>query len=88
MAATVASRMSENSIRRKFDRYVKVNPTDAHLRRKAYTACTAKMARTIYGLVKHQQPYRAYHEDAVPEPDGRTRSHGPLRPAVQAAVTS
>jgi transposase len=88
MAATVASRMSENSIRRKFDRYIKVNPTDANLRRKAYTACTAKMARTIYGLVKHQQPYRAYPEEAVPEPDGRTRSPEPLRPAAQAAVTS
>ncbi len=88
LAATVASRMSENSIRRKFDRYIKVNPTDADLRRKAYTACTAKMARTIYGLVKHQQYYRAYHEDAVPVPDGRTRSHEPLGPAASAAVTS
>jgi hypothetical protein len=37
------------------------------LRRKAYTACTAKMARTIYGLIKHQQFYRAYHEAAVPQ---------------------
>jgi transposase len=88
MAATVATRMSENSFRRKFDRYIKVNPTDANLKRKAYTACTAKMARTIFGLVKHQQHYRAYHEDAVPVPDGRTRSHGPLRPAASAAVTS
>ena len=88
MAATVATRMSENSFRRKFDRYLKASPTDANLRRKAYTACTAKMARTIYGLVKHQQHYRAYHEDAAPVPDGRTRSHGPLRPAATAAVTS
>ena len=88
MAATVATRMSENSFRRKFDRYIKASPTDANLKRKAYTACTAKMARTIFGLVKHQQHYRAYHEDAVPVPNGRTRSHGPLRQAVSAAMTS
>lgn len=77
MAATVASRMSENSLRKKFDRYIQSDPQNADLRRKAYTACTAKMARTIYGLIKHQQLYRAYFEDAVPVPDGRTRSHGP-----------
>ena len=72
----------------KFDRYVRSEPTNADLKRKAYTACTAKMARTVYGLIKHQQLYRAYHEDAVPIPDGRTRSHGPLRHAAQVAVTS
>jgi transposase len=88
MAATIAVRMSENSFRRKFDRYIKVNPADADLKRKAYTACTAKMARTVYGLIKHQQHYRAYHEDAVPVPDGRTRSLRPLGPAAPAAVTS
>ena len=88
LAATVASRMTENTLRKKFDRYVQSEPTNADLKRKAYTACTAKMARTVYGLIKHQQFYRAYHEDAVPEPDGRTRSHGPLRPAASAAVTS
>lgn len=88
MAATVASRMTENTVRRKFDRYVQCAPTSADLKRKAYTACTAKMARTVYGLIKHQQLYRAYHEDAVPTPDGRTRSHGPLRHAAQAVVTS
>jgi transposase len=88
MAATVASRMSENSLRRKFDRYIQSDPTDADLKRKAYTACTAKLARTIYGLIKHQQLYRAYHEDAVPVPDGRTRSHEPLRRAAVAAMTS
>jgi hypothetical protein len=24
------------------------------------------MARTIYGMIKHQQFYRAYREDAIP----------------------
>lgn len=88
MAARVAVRMTENTLRQKFSRYVHADPKNADLRRKAYTACTAKMARTIYGLIKHNQLYRAYHEDAVPKPDGRTRSHGPWRRAASAAVTS
>lgn len=86
MAATVAIRMTENTFRQKFERYTRADPKNADLKRKAYTACAAKMARVIYGLTKDQQAYRAYHEDAVP--DGRTRSVGPLRPATQAAVTS
>ena len=88
MAATVAVRMTENGFRRKFDRYVENDPKNADLKRKAYTACAAKMARTVYGLIKHEQYYRAYHEDAVPVPDGRTRSQGPWRRAAPAAVTS
>jgi transposase len=88
MAATVAARMTENGFRRKFDRYVGSDPKNSDLKRKAYTACAAKMARTVYGLIKHEQFYRAYHEDAVPGPGGRTRSHGPWRPAAPAAGTS
>ena len=88
IATTVAARMTENGFRRKFDRYTEADSRDADLRRKAYTACAAKMARTVYGLIKHGEFYRAYHEDAVPVPDGRTRSHGPWRPAAKAAETS
>jgi len=88
MAATVAARMTENGFRRKFDRYVGSDLKNSDLKRKAYTACAAKMARTVYGLIKHEQFYRAYHEDAVPVPDGRTRSDGPWRRDAQAAVTS
>lgn len=88
MAARIAVQMNENTLRQKFSRYVKADPKNSDLRRKAYTACTAKMARMIYGLIKHQEFYRAYHEDAVPRPDGRTRSHGPWRLAATAAVTS
>ena len=87
MAATIAIRMTENTFRQKFDRYTRSDPKNADLKRKAYTACAAKMARVIYGLMKDQQAYRAYHEDAVP--DGRTRSHGPLRQAdEETAMTS
>ena len=88
MAATVAARMTENGFRRKFDRYVSTDPADADLKRKAYTACAAKMARVVYGLIKHGEFYRAYHEDAVTEPGGRTRSDGPWRRAASAAATS
>ena len=47
--------MQENTFRQKFSRYLRADTTNTDLKRKAYTACTAKMARTIYGLIKHQQ---------------------------------
>lgn len=76
IAAGVAIRMRENSFRNKFSRYVQRDSSDKDLRRKAMTACSAKMARVVFGLIKHQQSYRSYYEEAVP--GGRTRSHGPL----------
>jgi transposase len=88
MAARRATHMQENTFRQKFSRYLRADTTNTDLKRKAYTACTAKMARTIYGLIKHQQFYRAYREDAIPEPGGRTRSHGPLRQAASGGLTS
>lgn len=66
MAAKVAVRMRENSIRRKFDRYVRANPLDADLRRKAYTAVAAKLARIVYGLIKNETDYRPFFEEAIP----------------------
>ena len=70
MAAQTAVRMRENSFRRKFDNYVRGNPLDADLRRKAYTAVAAKLARVIFGLVKHQVDYRPFfeHQFQVEEP--------------------
>jgi transposase len=58
MAAKRAVRMRENSLRRKFDRYVRANPLDADLRRKAYSAIAAKLARIVYGLIKNGTDYR------------------------------
>jgi hypothetical protein len=86
MAATIASRMQDNSIRRKFDRYVGADPKNGDLRRRAYTACAAKMARLVYGLIKHETLYRSYFEEnsAVINPGGRTRSNGPLRQTLLA----
>jgi len=76
IAAGVAVRMRENSFRNKFARYIERDPTNKDLKRKAMTACSAKMARVVYGLIKHQHSYRSYYEEAVP--GGRTRSHVPL----------
>lgn len=66
MAAQSAVRMRENSLRRKFDRYVRRNPLDADLRRKAYSAVAAKLARIVYGLIKNGTDYRPFCEDAIP----------------------
>jgi len=66
MAAQSAVRMRENSLRRKFDRYVRANPLDADLRRKAYSAVAAKLARIVYGLIKSGTDYRPFFEEAIP----------------------
>ena len=66
MAAQSAVRMRENSFRRKFDRYLRVNPRDADLRRKAYVAVAAKLARVAHGLVKTGTDYRPFFEEALP----------------------
>lgn len=51
-----------NSFRDKFERYISKDRHNAHLRRKAYTAITAKMARTPHAVVKHGEPYRPFFE--------------------------
>jgi hypothetical protein len=66
MAAQSAVRMRENSLRWKFDRYVESNPLDADLRRKAYSAVAAQLARIVYGLIKNGTDYRPFFEDAIP----------------------
>lgn len=75
MAAGVAIRLRENSFRQKYTRYLRRDPDDLDLRRKARTAVTAKMARVVYGLAKHDTVYRPFHEEAVPS--GRTSLAGP-----------
>jgi transposase len=66
IAATVAIRMSENTFRKKFENYIKRDPTNADLKRKAYTAVAAKMARVAYSVVKNQTNYRCYFESVIP----------------------
>ncbi len=66
MAATVAIRQRENSFRTKYENYIRPDPKNADLRRKAYTAVAAKMARVAYALIKHNADYRCYYEAAIP----------------------
>lgn len=53
MAAQSAVRMRDNSFRRKFDRYLRNHPSDVDLRRKAYVAVAAKLARVAHGLINN-----------------------------------
>lgn len=59
---------NENSIKQKFDRYVKASPKNADLKRKARTACAAKVARMAFGLIKKSEMYRS-HLDRTPQAD-------------------
>lgn len=63
MASTIAIRQQENTFRRKFERYIRIDPNNPDLKRKAYTATAAKMARVIHGLIKTNSKYRPYFED-------------------------
>ena len=82
LAATIAVRIRGNSFRRKFDRYMKNDPKNSDVKRKAYTAVAAKMARVAYGLIKNDTDYYPYHEESIP--GGKIPS---VRP-VEATMTS
>ena len=81
MAAAVAIRQRENSFRTKYENYIRKDPSNADLKRKAYTAVAAKMARVAYALIKSGIDYRGYHEAAIPS--GKI----PIRRAVGAFGT-
>lgn len=53
MAGQVAILQRTNSFRDKFERYIAKDRHNTHLRRKAYTAIAAKMARTAHGIIKN-----------------------------------
>lgn len=72
----------ENDFQHKYARYVKGNPQNADLKRRARTATAAKVARVVYGLIKKNEPYRSDYERT--NLGGRTR--GEI--AVEAALTS
>lgn len=65
MAGQVAIKQRTNSFRDKFERYITKDRHNAHLRRKAYTAIAAKMARTAHAVVKGGEPYRPLFEGTV-----------------------
>ncbi|GAB5097571.1 hypothetical protein YK56LOC_32870 [Caballeronia sp. HLA56] len=81
LAGVVAVRMRENSFRSKYERYIRADPGNADLRRKALTAVAAKMARVAYSMIKRNQPYRQFFEFGLP-----SRSI-PLSAAVGAQTT-
>lgn len=62
MVGQVAILQRANSFRNKFDRYISKDRDSTHLRRKAYTAIAAKMARTIHAVAKGGVPYRPFFE--------------------------
>ena len=70
MAGQTAVLHRTNSFRDRFERYIAKDRHNAHLRRKAYTAIAAKMARTVHAVIKHGEPYRPFFEGA--SPGGRT----------------
>jgi len=70
MAGQTAVLKRTNSFRDKFERYISKDRHNAHLRRKAYTAIAAKMARTVHAVVNHGAPYRPFFEGV--SPGGRT----------------
>jgi len=72
LAGTVAIRMRENSFRRKYDDYMRPDPTNADRRRKAYAAIAAKVARVAYALITSGTDYRRFPEAA--RPSGRIPS--------------
>jgi hypothetical protein len=45
---------------------VKIRSTEIDLKRKAYTAVAAKMARVAYGLIKTETDYRHFLQAAIP----------------------
>ena len=70
LAGQTAVLKKANSFRDKFERYIAQDRHNPDLRRKAYTAIAAKMARTIHAVIKSGEPYRPFFEGV--SPGGRT----------------
>jgi transposase len=66
IAGTSAIRMRENTFRKKYENYIKADPGNPDLKRKAYTAVAAKIAHVAYGLIKSECDYRCYYESPIP----------------------
>lgn len=82
MAGVCALRMRENTFRKKYESYVKSDPLNADLKRKAYTAVAAKVARVAYSIIKNESEYRCYYESDLPS------GTIPSPRAVEAVLTS
>ena len=62
MAGQVAVLQKTNSFRDKFERYISKDRNNQNLKRKAYTAIAAKVARSAHAIIKSGQPYRPFYE--------------------------
>jgi transposase len=62
LAAVSAIRQRENSFRYKYERYIRNNPDNPDLKRKARVAVASKMARVAHALVKKNTNYRGFYE--------------------------
>lgn len=65
MAATIAIRMRENTFRKKYENYIKEDPKNADLKRKAYVAVAAKMAKVVHSMIRHQTDYFCSHQSSA-----------------------
>jgi transposase len=81
MAGVIAIHKRENTFRAKYESYVGDNPKNPDLKRKAYTAVAAKVARVAHAMIKTGADYRRF---AAAIPSGRT----PSQRAVEALATS
>lgn len=66
MAGQVAIQQKENAFRDKFERYISKDRNNKDLRRKAYSAITAKMARVTHAIIKNGKDYRPFFERTMP----------------------
>ncbi len=81
LAATSAIRQRQNGFADKYRRYIAVDPENRDLRRKAFTAVAAKVARVVHGLIKSGSDYKHRYETMQ---NGRI----PSPRAVEALATS
>lgn len=79
MAVHFAILQRANRFRDKFERYIAKDRNNTHLRRKAYTAIAAKMARTVTRLSKVVNPI-------VPSSRGRSTAEGPFSDRAEEAA--
>ena len=62
LAAVSAIRQRENSFRYKYERYIRSDPKNPDLKRKARVAVASKMARVAHALVNKHTDYRGFYE--------------------------
>lgn len=70
LAGQTAILKKAHRFRDKFERYITRDRHSPDLRRKAYAAIAAKMARTIHAVIKSGEPCRPFFEGVIP--GGRT----------------